>query len=251
MPGKNWTREELIVALNLYCTIPFGTIHNKNPRIINLAAKLGRTPSSVSWKLANFSRLDPKLKERGIEGASHGSKLEIEIWEEFYASGEELIFQSETLLAGMGTANNSLVDFNPDMDIQDTERERIVKTRVNQDFFRRSILAIYNNKCCITNIGNPELLHASHIVPWSIDKANRVNPRNGLCLNVLHDKAFDRGLMTVTPDYIVKVSPLIEKDSELREEWFERYNGRQISLPASFLPDREFLDYHASTIYRG
>lgn len=235
----------------MYCTIPFGTIHNRNPRIINLAAKLGRTPSAVSWKLANFSRLDPKLRERGIEGASHGSKLEIEIWEEFYANGEELIFQSETLLADLGAASKDFVDLELDSGIQGTERERVVRTRVNQDFFRRSILAIYNNKCCITNIGNPELLHASHIVPWSVDNLNRVNPRNGLCLNALHDKAFDRGLMTVTPDYIVKVSPLIEKDNELREEWFERYDGRQISLPTSFSPDREFLDYHSSTIYRG
>src|SRR5271155_4885876 len=59
MPRRDWTREELIVAFNLYCKIPFGRIHIRNPLIIELAKAIGRTPSAVSWKLANFARLDP------------------------------------------------------------------------------------------------------------------------------------------------------------------------------------------------
>ena len=75
MPTNKWTREELIIAFNLYCKIPFGKIHIHNPDIISLAKILGRTPSAVSWKLANFASLDPFLKKRNISGASHGSKL--------------------------------------------------------------------------------------------------------------------------------------------------------------------------------
>ena len=67
-----WTHNELIVAFNLYCKIPFGRIHIHNPQIITLAKAIDRTPSAVSWKLANFARLDPSLKKRGIEGADHG-----------------------------------------------------------------------------------------------------------------------------------------------------------------------------------
>jgi putative restriction endonuclease len=44
MPTNKWTREELIIAFNLYCKIPFGKIHNRNPEIIELAKILGRTP---------------------------------------------------------------------------------------------------------------------------------------------------------------------------------------------------------------
>ena len=82
-PRRGWTRDELIVAFILYCRIPFGRIHIRNPDIISLANALERTPSSVSWKLANFARLDPALQKRHIRGASHGSRAEEEIWNEF------------------------------------------------------------------------------------------------------------------------------------------------------------------------
>ncbi len=91
-----WTREQLIVAFNLYCKIPFGKIHNRNPEIITLAKALGRTPSALSYKLANFARLDPTLKQRNIAGATHGGKLEEEVWEEFNGDWERLAFESET-----------------------------------------------------------------------------------------------------------------------------------------------------------
>lgn len=99
MPTNKWTRDELILAFNLYCKIPFGTIHIRNPQIIALAKVLGRTPSAVSWKLANFASLDPSLKKRNIAGASHGSKLDAEIWNEFVSDWERLAFESEKLLA--------------------------------------------------------------------------------------------------------------------------------------------------------
>src|ERR1700722_3989453 len=96
---RDWTRDELIVAFNLYCKIPFGRIHIRNPLVIELAKAIGRTPSAVSWKLANFSRLDPVLRKRHIVGASHGAKSEIEIWNEFRSDWERLAFESERLLA--------------------------------------------------------------------------------------------------------------------------------------------------------
>ena len=99
MATNKWTREELILAFNLYCKIPFGTIHIRNPQIIALAKILGRTPSAVSWKLANLASLDPTLKKRNIAGASHGAKLDAEVWKEFYGDLEKLSFESEVLLA--------------------------------------------------------------------------------------------------------------------------------------------------------
>src|SRR5208282_4823902 len=92
-----WSREQLIVAFNLYCQIPFGKIHNRNPEIIALAKALGRTPSALSYKLANFASLDPALKQRNIAGATHGGKLEKQVWNEFNGDWERLAFESETL----------------------------------------------------------------------------------------------------------------------------------------------------------
>jgi putative restriction endonuclease len=80
MARRDWTREELIVAFNLYCKIPFGRIHIRTPLVIELARAIDRTPSAVSWKLANFARLDPALKKRNIAGATHGARAEVAIW---------------------------------------------------------------------------------------------------------------------------------------------------------------------------
>ncbi len=99
--NTNWTREELIVAYNLYCKLPFGRLHNRNPEIISLASLIGRTPSALAWKLSNFARLDPSLQNRGISGATHGSRRDKEIWDEFAHDWERLSFESEELLAQM------------------------------------------------------------------------------------------------------------------------------------------------------
>lgn len=253
MKNKNWSHDELIVAFNLYCKIPFGKIHIRNPDIKSLATVLGRTPSAVSWKLANFARLDPALKKRSISGATHGGKGEIGVWEEFNNDWEKLSYESENLLAQMtGKKNDIEADINKDeLPKQGKEREAIVRVRINQNFFRLAVLAAYDSKCCITNLAIPELLNASHIKPWAKDAVNRVNPRNGLCLNVLHDRAFDRGLITITPDYNIKTSKHLHKFrlDKPAKNFLLRYNGKRIKLPGRFLPDLSFLEYHNKEIF--
>ena len=69
----------------------------------------------------------------------------------------------------------------------------------------------YLKVCPITGIDETRILLASHIKPWKTDEKNRLNPHNGLCLNSIHDKAFDRGFLTITPDYKVKVSKFFEE----------------------------------------
>jgi putative restriction endonuclease len=254
MPSNNWTREELIIVFNLYCKIPFGTIHIRNPQIIALAKILGRTPSAVSWKLANFARLDPSLQGRNIAGASHGSKLDAEVWDEFNHDWEKLSFESEKLLAEKtGKQVEEVTDIETfDLPKVGKEREAFVKVRVNQSFFRKAVLAAYDFKCCITGLGISELLNASHIIPWSKDEVNRVNPRNGLCLNAIHDRAFDRGLLTITADFKIKISKSIkhnEVDTALQDFLF-RYDGSEIKMPTRFLPDVDFLKYHNQIVFR-
>ena len=96
---KLWTREELILAVNLYCKLPFGRLHRLNPEVIHLANLIGRTASSVAYKLVNFASLDPSLQARGIKGASNASKLDAEIWNEFFNNWDILPFESEKMLA--------------------------------------------------------------------------------------------------------------------------------------------------------
>ena len=96
---KLWSREELILAMNLYCKLPFGRLHSGTPEIIKLSELIGRTANSVAYKLVNLASLDPSLHARGIKGAANASKLDKEIWNEFYLHWDILPYESEKLLA--------------------------------------------------------------------------------------------------------------------------------------------------------
>jgi putative restriction endonuclease len=245
--ANNWTRNELILAINLYCKIPFGRINTTTPEIRKLAKLIGRTPGSVSYKLANFASIDPSLDRKG---ASNYSKLDAQVWEEFFKDWEGLSFESEMLLAQYEERDLFQEVIYPEETFLGADRERVVKTRVNQNFFRTSILASYNNTCCITEIKTPKLLVASHIIPWATDTRNRLNPSNGLCLNALHDKAFDTGLITLDAELRVMVSSeLKHKKLESEHRQFHSYEGKKIALPGKFLPLQEFLEYHRNTVF--
>jgi putative restriction endonuclease len=241
-----WTREELILAINLYCRLPFGQLHQSNPQIISLASTIGRTPGSVAFKLVNFASLDPSLQARGIKGASNASKLDKKIWSEFYNDWESLAFESEQLRIQKNRKEE--MDLSSDAlweSMEGLDKERMVKTRINQSFFRKTILASYNFKCCITGISNPKLLVAGHIRPWNIDSKNRMNPQNGLCMNPLHDRAFELGYLTITEDFIIQISSKLKssKDNETQYQ-FLKFHGQPMILPNRFLPEKEFLKYH-------
>lgn len=255
MARNNWNRDELIVAFNLYCKTPFTKINSSNKGVKDLSDIIGRSVSAVALKLANFARLDPALQERNIAGMKHGSKGEEEIWNMFNNNWNELAFESEKILAkykgaSLESSSNISTDYLP---ISGIEREALVKIRVNQAFFRKTVLASYDNQCCITGISTQELLVAGHIIPWSIDEINRVNPANGICLNALHDRAFDKGLLTITPDYKVKISKrlLDGTDKKLLDSFFLPFEGRRIISPQKFKPSREFLEYHNINIFNG
>ena len=127
----------------------------------------------------------------------------------------------------------------------------MVKTRINQSFFRQTVLSAHNFSCCITEIDIPELLIASHIIPWTVAGKDRLNPRNGLCLNALHDKAFDIGLMTITTDFKIKISPkLLKKPNVPIEKWISSFDGKNIIIPERFVPTSQFLEYHNKNIFQ-
>ena len=243
-----WSREELILAINLYCLLPFGKLHRNNPEVVKLSKIINRTPSSVAFKLVNFASLDPSLKVRGIKGASNSSNLDKEIWNEFYNNWEILPYESEKLKAfkyNTSIEQEYLID-EDDFPKEGKVREQLIKARVNQSFFRQSILASYNLTCCITGINQPELLIASHIKPWGLDEKNRLNPRNGIAINALHDKAFENGFITITPEYKIKISSIFLKqtNNNVVYEYFNRYHEKEMFLPSRFLPEIEFLKYH-------
>ncbi len=254
MARKNdWTIEETIIAFNVYCKIPFKSSSKNNATIIKYAKIIGRSPSALNMKVGNFGRLDPELKKQGISGLVNGAKLEEVVWNKFNGNWEELAFESELLLAKF--QNKSIEEIN-EFDLKDLpigkERESIIKTRVNQSFFRSTILSSYNQKCCITGLSIPDFLVASHIIPWKADDKNRLNPHNGLCLNSIHDKAFDRGFITITADFKILISKYFDDfiNEDAVQDFFTKFNNKSIILPDKFLPSKEFLDYHYQNIFK-
>lgn len=130
------------------------------------------------------------------------------------------------------------------------------KIRKGQDYFRRMILANYGGRCAITGIDIPQLLLASHIIPWAdkTHKKERLNPCNGICLSALYDKAFDQGLITISPDNynIVLSSALRENETkEYYDKHFGCIEGHKLMLPTDYLPNRDFLAYHQKKIFVG
>ena len=123
----------------------------------------------------------------------------------------------------------------------------MVQVRVNQARFRKAVLASYNTTCCISRLRHEKLVIASHIVPWAQDTQNRLNPQNGLCLSALHDRAFDQGLITVLPDFTVRVSPKLKTasgDAFIKDSLI-RFDKQGIHLPERFGPNPAFLTRHA------
>jgi len=254
MANNNWTREELILAFYWYCVkIEFTKIKFTKPEVIELAEIVGRTPSAAAFKLVNFARLDPILQARGVKGMSHGASKEKPIWDEFHNNWNELTFKAEQLIAerrGISIEEVSHIK-TTDLPKEGKEREALVKVRVNQSFFRKSVFLSFQNTCCITGIKIPELLVASHIKPWSKDLKQGANPENGLCLNGLHDKAFDRGLLTLSDDFKVVLSDKILRltKDETIVKYFLPYQNKEILKPKRFMPHHEFLEYHRKNIF--
>lgn len=249
---KQWTREQLLVAFDLYCQTPFGKMHKTNPSIVRLAALIGRTPSAVAMKLGNFASLDPAITSTGRSGLDGASIKDKAIWSEFHTDWEALAVESKRALDALSKGDGhpvvlELELFNESNDnYEGMTKSVLTAVRIRQSFFRKAILSSYQSRCCMSHVTEPMLLIASHIIPWGEDKSNRLNPRNGLCLSAFHDRAFDKGLITVTPDYRVQVSKRLRKLVKNRfvADGILSLHAEKILLPDKFWPSQEFLSWH-------
>lgn len=253
MSVKNWTRDELLLTFNLYCRTPFGKLHRNNPEIISLAQNIGRTPSAVAMKLVNFASFDPVQQARQIRGLSNASRADREIWDEFNANSEQLAFESQQALQQFNSEIAEVTEAEVALPSGPTESTRLVRTRLVQGFFRDAVLSSYEFKCAICSLDLPELLSASHIIPWSKNVERRADPRNGLSLCAIHDRAFDRGLLSIGDSFDILLASrarLNSSESRLHSVALLEVEGKTISLPKRFAPDPEALSYHREHIFR-
>ena len=255
MAKELWTRDEMILVLNLYLKLPFGKMDRRNPEVIRLAGIIGRTANAVALRLVNFASYDPQLKQRGISGMAHGGKKCGEYWNEFINDRERLIFESERILA---EREGTTIEKKYKQEIKDIPlgvvgetKVREVKTRVNQNVFRQIVLANYDGKCALTGIDLTELLVASHIIPWAENEQERLNPENGICLSSLYDKAFDKGLISFTDDqrviFSVRLQDNVGKDYYAR--YFAPVENAALIQPRKYNINPIFLEWHRDCIF--
>lgn len=257
MSRRLWTRDEFILVMNLYTKIRYGQFNNRNPEVIKLAKLINKTPGAVAYKLVHLSSQDPYHQNRGIKGLANPGKNAIEIYREFRENWDEMLFQSEVLLAKYKNKNieTEHPEWNDDylkgLRKKGLDKERLLKTRVNQSLFRRIITNNYSNSCSVCSLNIDKLLVASHILKWSENEKERLNPENGLCLCNIHDKAFEDGFIGITGDYKINISEdLASIPEETYVALFKRHQNQKIIMPDKFYPNKEFLDYHYSSNFR-
>jgi len=251
-----WSRKQLLVAFNLYCQTPFGKLHSRNPVIIKHADLIGRSASALAMKLSNIASLDPAITSTGRKGLKAASAADRAMWKEMQNNWENFAIDSYQAIRSLDAGTEpevKLVDesfSDKPVDYTGSNKTTQTKVRIGQDFFRKAVLSAYNSRCCITGLAVPRLLVASHIIPWCDDAKNRLNPRNGLSLSMLHDKAFDIGIITINEDMTVRVSQKISvNDDDFYVAALLSYDGKPISLPEKFRPSSDFLAHHREHVF--
>lgn len=251
-----WTKEQVKLAFHLYCQLPYGRIHGRNPEIMSLAKVIGRTSDAVAMKMLNIASIDPAVTSTGRAGLGNASAMDHLVWEEFHSDWERLAVECQLLRKQL---DDGFIDsFASEDDALEPEdftgetRQVLTTQRIKQHFFRRAVLSSYRGRCCMSGLSESRLLIASHIVPWNKDKANRLNPSNGLCLSAIHDRAFDKGLLSLTDDWRVVLSDaLLTRDEPFVKATFLPIDGLQIEMPEKFRPDQAFLGHHRAEIFLG
>jgi putative restriction endonuclease len=255
----NWSRQETLAALHVYMLLSFGQLHARNPLIRQLALWIGRTPNSIALKLVNFASLDPQVTASGRKGMGNTSALDQSVWSDLNHHWTSITLEAAEEYERLATNHgmSAVMDIAEDLVEEGfvvpegRTRSATVQVRINQARFRKAVLASYNNTCCISGLRHPKLVIASHIAPWSVDKENRLNPRNGLCLSALHDRAFDQGLITISDEGKVLISKSIRAMQSMSAftDLFISCENVSIQKPERFAPDLALLKWHRENLF--
>jgi putative restriction endonuclease len=242
-----------MMAFALYFILPPKEIDDKGKDVIRFAEAIGRTPSSAALKIWNIAANDENRIRQGKVGMPHGSKIDAKVWDWFRDRGDDFLNEATTLLASVfndkakqqGTITYTFINI-----AEGKEKAVEVNQRINQQYFRNTLLRNYQNRCCVTGLDVEPLLVASHIKPWSVadPKTERLAPSNGLLLNALHDRAFDKGLITIDKHYRIKVSSKLKGTPPVRD-WIMQYRDESIWVPSLFPPSSEFIEYHNDMVF--
>ncbi|MCY2685757.1 HNH endonuclease [Salinimicrobium sp. TH3] len=123
---------------------------------------------------------------------------------------------------------------------------------VRGGLFKKTIPKIYSHTCCITGMKiqsshNLQMIDACHIYPFSLSGDDTVT--NGIALSPTMHRAFDRGLLTINSNFLVRVSPSIQEEKS--RFTLSQFEGKQIILPEKekYYPSQESLSWHNKEVF--
>ncbi|MBN2569849.1 MAG: HNH endonuclease [Deltaproteobacteria bacterium] len=215
----------------------------KNSENISLASSrhngnvdiLSSRNGSGEYQVHFIQPVDREELLRGFPEGIEGDAQSFKVWS-LQLLGTLLRRAAELLVA---LPNQPLEQYNIliDKELQDTpeisgtETERLVRTRIGQDLYRKALLSYWGGGCALTGIHTPQLLRASHAKPWAEcqNDAERLNVYNGFLLAAHLDALFDTGLVTFTDSGTLLASPSLDKgdlaclhlDSPLHLRWID------------------------------
>ncbi|WP_299312010.1 HNH endonuclease [uncultured Halomonas sp.] len=246
---KAWSDQDRLQALALYCRLSFGQLHRERPEVIHLAEQMGRSTNSVAMKLSNYASLDPEVRALGKSGLSGASRQDRLLWERFIADPKAVSAECEAAWAEVASSVDSV---EAEEDFTGSEAYGLQKRRVGQALFRKAVMVRYDTRCVITGLRHEDLLIASHIVPWQARPESRLDPANGLCLNALHDRAFDKGLLAIDDRDRIRISPELTDaapNGQLKAQLHD-LDGQPLSLSPRAFPNRDYLAWHFRECFR-
>lgn len=180
-----------------------------------------------------------------VKGLKNTSKLLRQVFSEFLARPADIAAEAEALWQARFEPPSPTPNNEPTAPerIEATSQQRV---RLAQSFFRRVVLANFDGRCALTGITHPALVNASHIVGWAEHDGHRVNPRNGIALNRLHDAAFDRKLITFDESLRLVVGRQLRESLPAGElaTGFLAYEGRALSRHMRHALDASLLEQH-------
>ena len=267
--AKNYTLDECILVLDLYRRLGGSNgRYNQNSESVRQMSEFisqyitKRNPKSISNKLDNF-----RYEDTGVHGLSNGGHMTAFAWnmcknmtdEQLKSLANEICdrasYRRSEEFDDFGEINlddETFIESAMEKSKPGYEREYVGWARVNQNVFRVRVVTNFNEQCCITGIGGKCILRASHIRPWKkCNEHDKTSVRNGLCLNPLHDSAFDKGLFTLDDDYRIILSSDLEKvvNNHTFETVFHHYEGKRIA--ESNIPvGQEYLRYHRRYVFQ-
>ena len=163
-------------------------------------------------------------------------------------NSEQLKIESQILNEAKIEYQNHLKELRASLDDDEYEEELFIRGGL----FKKTIPKIYNYSCCISGMRiessqNAQMIDACHIIPFSISNDDTIP--NGISLSPNLHRAFDRGLITINQDYVVRISPTITENETVFS--LSQFNGKQIILPQkeSWYPSPESLLWHNKEVF--